>query len=69
MNNLQSIPSLLTIEGFCEKYPWAKPGQMRFFIFNRKKNGFSACIVRLGRRILLDEVKVFEWLKESNLAE
>ena len=56
-------PVLLTVAQFCDKHPWARPGGLRHAIFNSKANGFDACIVRFGRKLLLDEARVFEWLR------
>lgn len=57
-----TLPVLLTVRQFCHKYPWAKEGTLRAAILKGDTNGFDACIVNLGRKILLDETKVFEWL-------
>jgi hypothetical protein len=29
-------------------------------------NGFDACMVRMGRKILIDEEKFFAWLDKQN---
>lgn len=36
-------------------------GGLRHLIFYEKTNGFDHCIVRIGRRVLIDEDKYFEW--------
>lgn len=53
---------LFTVKQFCERHPWATDGGIRHLIFNRATNGFADCIKRIGRRILLDEGKVLEWV-------
>lgn len=58
------VPVLLTVDGFCAKHPWARPGGLRHAAFFRDSNGFDECVVRFGRKLLLDEAKVFAWLRE-----
>ncbi|HOH28214.1 MAG TPA: hypothetical protein PLC40_00945 [Candidatus Hydrogenedentes bacterium] len=69
MNNettlLTGPPRLLSVTQFCQKHEWATQGGIRHLLFNREMNGFDRCVVRLGRKILLNEAAVFEWLKES----
>lgn len=57
-------PSLLSVSQFCNKHEWATPGGIRHLLFNRETNGFHRCVVRLGRKILLNEEAVFAWLQE-----
>ena len=64
MNETTSTPTLLTVSGFCQRHEWARPGGLRHAIFFGESNGFNECVVRFGRKLLLDEVKVFRWLRE-----
>ncbi|MGI6458540.1 MAG: hypothetical protein ACOX5J_00315 [Candidatus Hydrogenedentales bacterium] len=62
--NAQVGPSrLLSVSQFCNKHEWATIGGLRHLLFNREANGFDKCVVRLGRKILLDEAAVFAWLE------
>lgn len=54
---------LLTVSQFVEKHSWATKGGLRGLLFNRKKNGLDVAVVRLGRRLLLDEEQFFQWLE------
>lgn len=54
---------LLTVSQFVEKHTWATKGGLRALLFNRKKNGLDVAVVRLGRRLLLDEGQFFQWLE------
>ena len=58
---------LLTVRQFVERHPFATEGGVRFQIFNRQKNGLesSGALVRLGRKILIDENKYFEWIDDQ----
>lgn len=64
MNETPQAPVLLTVRQFCERHPWARPGGLRHAIFFGESNGFNACTLRFGRKLLLDEARVFEWLRE-----
>lgn len=71
---------LLTVQQFSDKHPaWTEPA-LRNLIFHSKSrktsrgripgNGFAPAIVRLGRKVLIDEDKFFEVLnsKQKNAA-
>ena len=62
----QFIPTLLTVRQFCERHSWATAGGIRHLIFNESSNGFSKCIRRVGRKVLLNEAEVFSWIDENN---
>lgn len=52
----------LTVAQFCEAHPWPTKGAIKHFIFENR-DGFDAkCVKRVGRRVLLDETAVFEWI-------
>ena len=60
------IPQLSTLKQFCNKYIAFTEGGMRDRIFYAESNGLkqSGAILRNGRRILIDEEKFFNWLRE-----
>ena len=63
---------LLSVNQFCEKYPAFPVGGVRNLIFLSedrrtsvgvvKGNGLKTALIRIGRKILIDEAKFFEWL-------
>ena len=59
--------NLFTVSQFVERNPAFTPGGMRWIIFNEKKNGLakSRAIVRMGRKVLIDEDRFFEWLEHQ----
>lgn len=63
MSETTSAPVFLTVAQFCDRHPWAKVGGIRSAIFFRKSNGFEACILRFGNKLLLDEAAVVVWLR------
>ena len=64
--------SLLTVRQFSERHPAFSQGSLRNLIFLGKPretsrgvlpgNGFDKALVRLGKKILIDEQLFFEWL-------
>lgn len=60
------IPVLLSFSSFHQKHSHAFTiGGLRNQIFNENTNGLkqSGAIIRLGRKILIDEVKFFAWIE------
>ncbi len=66
MLNQNRIPPLSTVNQFCEKYPAFTHGGLRDRIFHAETNGLKkmGAILRNGRRVLIDEEKFFDWLRE-----
>lgn len=56
---------LLTVDQFSQEYPAFSQGSLRFLIFEAKKNGFDHVLVRIGRRVLLDETRFQEWVDKK----
>jgi hypothetical protein len=61
-----SKPRLLTVAQFVEEHNFLSHGGARYLIFNSKTNGLEKAIKRIGRKILIDEQKFFEWVNEQN---
>jgi len=47
-------------------HTWPPLGGLRHLIFHEHKNGFSKCVCRVGRRVLIDEQAFFEWVAEQS---
>ena len=64
-------PTLLTVIQFSAKHSFATPGGLRFQIFNAKENGLekSDAIVRIGRRVLVNEKNYFSWIEGQQTVE
>jgi hypothetical protein len=56
---------LIPLVQFNKYYPDPTPAALRWLLFT-KAAGFERCIVRRGRRILIDEAEYFRWLKSRN---
>jgi hypothetical protein len=59
---------LSTVRQFSERHPAFPPGGLRWLIFNERHNGLSrfGAIVRVGRKVLIDELRFFSWLDAGN---
>lgn len=59
---------LQTVKQFCAANPAFAVGGVRWQIFNEKQNGLaeSGAIVRMGRKVLIDEDKFLEWVVSQN---
>lgn len=58
------IPSLLTINGFCEKHSFLTPSALRNKIFYSAQNRMDEfkVTVKLGKRVYINENNFFSWL-------
>ena len=68
--------SLLTVSQFSEKHPAFTQGSLRHLIFQAKPresqrgkvsaNGLDKALLRMGRRVFIDEQQFFEWLDRAS---
>ncbi|KXW58917.1 hypothetical protein FEMY_04360 [Ferrovum myxofaciens] len=66
---------LASVRQFSEKHPAFSQGALRNLIFlasDRKTskgptpgNGLTVALVRIGRKVLIDEIKFFEWVDQQ----
>ncbi|MBX7149422.1 hypothetical protein K1X76_10110 [bacterium] len=59
---LKEKTKLIPITKWADFHPWPPVGGMRHLVFNAKRNGFDYCLVKVGRRVLIDEGKFFDWV-------
>ncbi len=64
------MPNLLTVSIFCKNHLAFTAGGLRSLIFNEHSNGLakSGAIIRIGRKVLIDEAKFFAWIEAQNKA-
>ena len=69
MNN-QKVWAYLTVQQFTTKHPAFNVGGTRSLIFNEATNGLteSGAIIRIGRKVLIDENLFFAWVQSHNKA-
>jgi len=68
--------TLLTVKQFAGKHQAFSEGSLRFQIFNAEPrktsrgeipgNGLDSALVRLGRKVMIDEARFFAWLDAQN---
>lgn len=64
-NQETKVRLLIPVTKWNEKHPYPSVSQLRWHIF-RPENGFEKCIVRIGKRVLIDEEAYFEWVHHQN---
>lgn len=60
------MSNLLTVKQFAAKHAAFSEASLRYHIFHEETNGFSAVLMRVGRKVLIDESAFFEWVKTQN---
>lgn len=58
--------SFLTVKQFAEKHPAFTAGSLRWLIFSNPK--FSACVRRIGRKVLIAEPDALNWFDQQKAA-
>lgn len=53
----------LTFRQAAERYPAFTESALRWLRFNGSENGFDGCVIKLGRRVLLDSGAFERWLE------
>ncbi|MCK4870026.1 MAG: DNA-binding protein [Gammaproteobacteria bacterium] len=53
---------LATVNQMAELYPSFTQSAIRWLIFNEKINGFTKCLRRIGRRVLIDLDDFEHWI-------
>jgi hypothetical protein len=64
----QTAWAYLTVQQFTAKHTAFNTGGLRSLIFNEHQNGLakSGAVVRIGRKVLIDEAKFFAWVEAQN---
>lgn len=60
-----TIRRLIPVSQFNKYHPDPSIAALRWLIFTNK-DGFCSCVVRRGRRVLIDELRYFTWIDEQN---
>lgn len=56
---------LIPVTKWPQFHEWPSVYGLRHLIFWEKTNGFDRVVVRVGRRVLLDEEAFFNWVEEQ----
>jgi hypothetical protein len=49
-------------------HPFPTVPALRWMRFNGDKTGFNSCILKVGKRVLIDEARFFQWVVEYGQA-
>ena len=66
---MQVQSQFLTVPNAAKKYPAFTEASLRWLLFNREHNGFNRCVVRVGRRVLIDDSELVAWLRDQREAK
>ena len=66
-NSIQQTrpPRVYTVKQFSARNPAFSEGSLRWLLFNSRENKLDAAVVRVGRRVLIDEDRFFAWVEEQ----
>lgn len=74
-----TIPNLLTVRQFAERHPAFTEGSLRWLIFQAGSPerdsattplaDLNTALVRVGRRVLIDEAVFFAWLQGRRVVQ
>jgi hypothetical protein len=65
---IMTFSILSSVKQFTRKHPAFTTGGTRSLIFNEHTNGLadSGAILRIGRKVLINEDKFFSWIESQN---
>jgi hypothetical protein len=63
--DIPAVRRLIPVSKFNKYHPDPTPAALRWMIF-RNRDGFCRCVVRRGKRVLIDELEYFRWLESQN---
>ena len=65
---MNQVPTLVTISQFSKQNPAFPEGGLRWQIFNEDTNGLreAGAIIRIGRKVLIDTNRYFQWVYAGN---
>ncbi len=66
MQKIENSRNLIPVPRWHEFHLYPSERQLRWLIFTNKDD-FNQCLVRVGKRILIDEEKYFTWLEKQNI--
>ena len=56
----------IPVPQWAEYYPWPSVTGLRALIQYRAKNGFDKAVVKIGKRVLIDEQQFLLWVEKRN---
>lgn len=62
------MKKFFTVKQLAMEYPAFTTSAIRWLIFNETSNGFSMCIRRIGRRVIIDAEAFEQWVASQGVA-
>jgi len=59
----------LTIHQIAQEYPALTESALRWLRFNGCENGFDACVIKLGRKVLIDAEAFERWIEGHRVTQ
>lgn len=56
------VKPYFTVKQLPQHYPAFTENSIRWLIFHEKNNGFSRCVRRIGRKVLIDATEFEAWI-------
>lgn len=64
--SIEKKPKLIPATEWESREGYPTTSGLRWLIFHERTNGFHKCVRRIGRRVLIDREKFYEWVEEQN---
>lgn len=66
---IQELHNLITVEELAKKHPKLTIGGIRWWLFNRDRNGLkdSGAVIKMARKLFIDETKFIDWLYKNKI--
>lgn len=65
---MQAESRMIPLSQWNKFHPWPSVPALRWIRFHGESNGFNRCVLKVGKRVLVDEAKFFQWMQEQNQA-
>ncbi|STX50474.1 Uncharacterised protein [Legionella busanensis] len=62
-------PRYIPVPDWDKYHHWPTIAALRSYIFNKKTNGFEKVVIKLGKRVLINEAAFFEWVASHSKGE
>lgn len=67
VKNMIQNARFLTVRQISEINPAFSEASLRWLIFHRQKNGFSACVRKIGRKVVIDAIEFEKFVERGGV--
>ncbi len=65
----QPYTRIIPLTKWNDYHPWPTTSSLRRMLRNSEKTGFDRVVIHIGKRLLIDERKFFEWVNAQQKGE